>query len=176
MIIYVKNSAFPRKRSFFACLYELQNVHKDGEAQKEQKSDGVDDRLHLAADGLFAHPLDGGEHHLAAVDRGDGEQVEYGEVDAQKARDLQKSAQDPAGELRRQRDGGDGSPQRGQPELPREELAEHLEDGARDLEGIGEGAAERLPKPEAVGGVGEHPRSALPLRLIRDAQRPPHVV
>ena len=125
-----------------------------------RKPCGVDDRLHLAGDGLAADPLDGGKDDLAPVERGDGQEVEYGEVDADIARDLQKVLDAHRGELRRHGDGRHRPAEGVQSQPARQQFAEDAEDGARDLEGIDERAADRLEKPELDGGI-RHQKVAL---------------
>ena len=131
----------------------------------------MNDRFGLAVDGLFAHPLDGAKDHFGAVERGDGQEIEYGQVHADEGRDLQKVLQPAQRHFGRDADGGHGPAERGQAEVARQQLPQDLEDGAADARRIGKGAAERFPKPEAAVRRRVDEVAAV---LLGDAQAPPH--
>ena len=46
--------------------------------------------FHFAIDGLFKYPLYKAEHYARAVERGNGQQVEYRQIYAYKRGDLQR--------------------------------------------------------------------------------------
>ena len=133
----------------------------------------MDDRLHLAVERFAAHPFDGAEHDLGAVQRGYGEKVEHGEVDADVRRDLEELLHAARGDLGGEAYGGDRPAEGVQPQMPRKQLPQHLENGAADAERVAERARERFEKAELItDGVDVKRRSALPL-LLRDAEGAP---
>ena len=63
---------------------ELQHVDEDGKAKDKHEADEVDHRLDLSVYGLFPYPFDNAEHDFGAVERRNGQEVEHGEVYADK--------------------------------------------------------------------------------------------
>ena len=68
----------------------MQHIHQHRKSEQQNEADCVDDRLCLAIDRLAPHPFDGGKYHFRTVQRGNGQQVKHGEIDADIGRNLQK--------------------------------------------------------------------------------------
>ena len=131
-------------------------------------------RLYPARNGLAEYPLDKTENYLAAVERGYGQKVENGEIDPYICRNFQKTLHPLRGELGSQLYGGDGPAHRAQADIARYQLAQHLEDGARDFERIGKRPANACKEGKAVALGAYHPiRVAVPAHLGVYSERRP---
>ena len=72
----------------------------------------------FAVDRLSAYPFDEAEDDFGAVQRGDGQQIEHGEIDADKARDVQEGIEVIGRRFRRHADGRHRPPIELSPNLP----------------------------------------------------------
>ena len=68
----------------------MQNIHQNRKAEQENDPDKMNHGLHLAVDRLFPDPFDDAEHHLRAVQRGDRQQVEHRQIDADKCGNVEE--------------------------------------------------------------------------------------
>lgn len=85
---YAFYGMFLNAETDFFQLKQLQQIDQYGKAEQKYEAHGVDDRFDLAVDGLAAHPFDGGKDDFRAVERGNGQEVEHGEIDADVCGDL----------------------------------------------------------------------------------------
>ena len=114
-----------------------------------------------------------------AVERGDGQQIEHRQVDADIRRDLQKRLQTARSDFAGKANRRDRPAEGGKPQAAREQLPQHFKNGAADLEGINEGAPDRFKELEPlVRRRGDHPGIALPVlrELLLYADAPPEGV
>ena len=79
----------------------MEQIDEDRKTEQGDDTDEMNDRFHLATDGLFANPFDNAKNHFATVERRNRQEVEYGEVHADKRRDIEEGQQPARRRVRR---------------------------------------------------------------------------
>ena len=75
---------------FLFLMQEMQYVDQNGKAEQKDDTAQVDNRFHFPIKRFFANPLNQAKDDFRAVERGYRQQIEHGEVDADKRGDIQK--------------------------------------------------------------------------------------
>ena len=104
-------------------MHELQNVDENGEKQYQNKAHRMNYRLYFTRHGLAEYPLYKTENYLASVERGNGQKIEYREIDPYICRDFEETLETLHGYLRSKFYSRDGSAHCRQPESARQKFA-----------------------------------------------------